>query len=274
MSSSALQDIVALLGSPAAGNPAQYLFERAIDAAELDWRFVTFDVADASAAAAIEGVRALGFRGCLLSGPLRTAALAHVASASPSAAFAGAISLIERRADGLVGHMTDGRGIVEAIRGHVDPAGKSAVVIGADASGRAAALELALAGAAAVLVADPDTEAAEALVASLAAVHATETSTLDAGTAIIVPERVGIVVVGPAIAANGKIDGLRPDHVVADVALGGRPSAAVRQAAALGCCLVDGIEIRAAQTAIDFQTISGVEPDVDMLREALEEFLS
>ena len=53
MTSSALQDIIALLGCPAAGNPAQYLFERAIDAADLDWRFVTCDVAEADVAEAI-----------------------------------------------------------------------------------------------------------------------------------------------------------------------------------------------------------------------------
>ena len=34
MTSSALQDIIALLGCPAAGNPAQYLYERAIEALE------------------------------------------------------------------------------------------------------------------------------------------------------------------------------------------------------------------------------------------------
>ena len=45
MTSVALQEIVALLGCPAAGNPAQYLFERLIQAAGLDWRFLTFDVA-------------------------------------------------------------------------------------------------------------------------------------------------------------------------------------------------------------------------------------
>ncbi|MEI6637827.1 MAG: hypothetical protein WCO99_14775, partial [Planctomycetota bacterium] len=63
MTSPALQEIIALLGCPAAGNPAQYLFERAIEAAELDWRFITFDVAADDVAAAVAGAAALGFRG-------------------------------------------------------------------------------------------------------------------------------------------------------------------------------------------------------------------
>ena len=44
MTSPALQEVVALLGCPAAGTPAQYLFERMIAATGLDWQFVTLDV--------------------------------------------------------------------------------------------------------------------------------------------------------------------------------------------------------------------------------------
>ena len=46
------------------------------------------------------------------------------------------------------------------------------------------------------------------------------------------------------------------------------------EATAAGCCLVDGLEIRAVQAAIDFQSLTGVEADVEMLREALDEYLS
>jgi len=49
MTSPALQEVIALLGAPAAGNPAQYLFERAIAAAGLDWQFVTCDGCSPSA---------------------------------------------------------------------------------------------------------------------------------------------------------------------------------------------------------------------------------
>lgn len=274
MTSSALQEIIALLGCPAAGNPAQYLFERAIEAAELDWRFVTCDVAEADVAEAIAGVRVLGLRGCLLSGRLRSAAMPHVSITSPSAAFAGAISLIERRPDGLAGHMTDGRGIVEAVRAHGDPTGKAALVIGADACGRAASLELALAGAAAIVVADPHAAAAASLVEALTAVHGTQASTLDWAGQLAVPDHVGIVVLCPIATTRVSPESLRPDLLVADATLAGQLSAAAALAADRGCCVVDGIEIHAAQTAIEFHALTGVEPDAEMLREALEEFLS
>lgn len=274
MTSPALQDIIALLGCPAAGQPAQYLFERAIEAAGLDYRFVTCDVPPDEVAAALAGVKSLGFRGCLLAGPLRAAALPLMASASPSAAFAGAVSLIERRGDGLAGHMTDGRGLVEAVRAHIDPAGRGVLVIGADACGRAAALELALAGASSVTVGDPDGARARDLVDALSGGHAAAASLLDWQASPAIPPEAQIVVLSPAAACWPAPAGLRPDLVVADAWLAGDRSTAAAAAADAGGCVVDGIEIHSAQTAIDFQTLTGSEAEIDMLREALEEFLS
>ena len=79
VAAAALQEVVALLGCPAAGNPAQYLFERMIAAAGLDWQFVTLDVPPERIAEAIAGVSAMGFRGCLLAGALRTSPSGHCA---------------------------------------------------------------------------------------------------------------------------------------------------------------------------------------------------
>lgn len=275
MTSPALQDIIALLGCPAAGNPAQYLFERAIEAAGLDSRFLSVDVDQPHLADALAGVAAMGFRGCLLSGPLRAAALPLVAAATPAASFAGAVNLIERKTGVLTGHMTAGRGLVEALRAHITPSGTKALVIGAGGRGRAAALELSLAGAAGIVIADRDAARAAALVEALQPLDAAAAWTIDAATGVEVPAEVDIVVVATSGGKVGlKLAGLRGDLVVADWALDAEPSAAGRQALESGGCLVDGLEIHAAETAIDFHELTGVETDPDMLRDALDEFLS
>lgn len=283
MTSPALQDIIALLGCPAAGNPAQYLFERAIESAGLDCRFLSVDVAEPRLAEALGGVAAMGFRGCLLSGPLPAAALPLVAHVTPAASFAGAVNLVEQRTGPLTGHMTAGRGIVEALRAHIDPSGTKALVIGAGSRGRAAALELSLAGAAGIAIADRDGERAGALVAALEALDAAAAWKVD-GTAVVeVPDDVDIVVIAPPSGgADGKepfkeplrLGGLRAALVVADCVVAAEPSPAGRQALDGGACLVDGLEIHAAQTAIDFHELTGLEADPEMLRDALDEFLS
>jgi shikimate dehydrogenase len=277
MTSPALQEVVALLGCPAAGTPAQYLFERMIAAAGLDWQFVTLDVQPERIAEAIQGATAMGFRGCLLSGALRSAAVSAVASASPAATFAGAVSLIERQPTGASGHMTDGRGVLEALRSHIDPVGMGVLIVGAGAAARATALELSLAGAGEILVCDRTPERAAALVDALADLAAAPASAVPWEAAIAIPDRVRIVVA--AVPANGpksvvSFSGLRPDLVVADLALVSQPAPLVSDARAAGACVIDGLEIHAARTAIDFHTLTGIETDTELLRDALDEFFS
>lgn len=274
MTSPALPDIIALLGRPAAGNPAQYLFERAIERAGVDARFVSADIQPAALAAALAGAAALGFRGCLLAGPLREAALPLVASASPAATFAGAAGLLELDAAGFTAHMTDGRGAVEALRAHRDPAGRRALVVGAAATGRAVALELALAGAAGVAVCDRDAARAAALVAALAGLAPADATVLESPDAITVPEDTGIVVVTSPPEETPPFVGLRADLVVVDCRPAGAPAGLAGIVTANGACLVDALEVHAVRAAIDFRTLTGAEADVDLLRDALDEFLS
>lgn len=264
-----------MLGCPAAGNPAQYLCERAAADAGLDVRFFTADVEPAELSAALAGAAAMGFRGCLLAGPLEAAALPLVAAASPAATFSGAVNLVQRQAETLFGHFTTGRGVVAALRGHVDPAGVRVLVVGAGPAGRAVALEVALAGAAGVVVCDRDALRAEALAEALRnAAAAAPVEVLEHGAAIEVPADIGIVVVAVDDGEPPLFTGLRADHVIADLAVGAVPSPVARQAAGGGACLVDGQEIHAARLAIDFQTLTGAATDPDVLRDALDEFLS
>ena len=274
MTSAALQDIVALLGRPAAGNPAQYLFERAIERAGLDARFISADVSPERLADALAGATALAFRGCLLAGPLREAVLPLAAAASPAATFAGAATLVTRDAAGFTAHMTDGRGVVEAIRAHRDPAGRSALVVGAGPTGRAAALELSLAGAAGVVVSDRDPERARALADALRSLDVANVAVLEADPAVDVPGDAAIVVVAVPTTDLPPFTGLRADLVVAECDPVAQPSALAALVAASNACFVDGLEVHAVRTAIDFRTLTGVDTDVDLLREALDEFLS
>ena len=276
MTSPALQEIVALLGCPAAGNPAQYLFERALAAVGLDWRFLTLDVHPDRLAEALGGVDAMGFRGGLLSGPLQTLSIPLLASLSPAARFAGAASLIDRQPTGLIGHMTDGRGVIEALRSHADLSAARILVAGAGPTGRAAALELALAGVAEILVTDRSPETAAALADALRGLETSaEIGILASDTPTEIPERVGIVVASRvADDPRGQFAALRSDLVVADTELVDQPSTLVTAAHKAGCCVIDGLEVHVEKTAIDFQVLTGNEPDPDMLREALEEFLS
>lgn len=274
MTSPALQEIIALLGCPAAGNPAQYLHERALTEAALDWRFLTLDVAPERIGAALAGIDAMGFRGCVLSGPLRGHAAPHVATLSPAATFSRAVSLVERQPTGLVGHMTDGRGLLEALRSHIDPTGTRILLVGAGPAARAAALELSLARAAEILVCNRTADRAADLVEALSAIDGTAAAALPWQPEITVPDQVDIVISAVPAEAAPALAGLRKDLVVADFALVSQPAPVVAAAQKHGACTIDGLEIHCEKTAIDFHTWTGIDPDTDLLRELLDEYLN
>jgi shikimate 5-dehydrogenase len=151
------------------------------------------------------------------------------------------------------------------------------LVLGAGAAARAAALELSLAGVAEIIICDRTPERAASLVDALTAMAAAPASALPWEAAIAIPERVGIVVT--AVPADGQkpaapLAGLRPDLVVADLALVSQPAPVVTAARNAGACVIDGLEIHCERTAIDFHLLTGLKADTEMLRDALDEFFS
>ena len=109
----ALQEIVCCLGQPVAGNPTQYMMEKAFVAAGLDWRYLTLEVPAEKLADAVRGLRALGFRGANFTIPHKVAVIPLLNELSPAAELMGAVNCIKRDGDKLLGENTDGKGFVQ-----------------------------------------------------------------------------------------------------------------------------------------------------------------
>jgi shikimate dehydrogenase len=276
MNESAIPAITALFGCPAAGQPAQFLFERALAAAELDWRFLTCDVPESSVEQALQGAIAMGFRGCLLTGPLRQRAATLVDESSPAASFTAAVSRIDFREGKLLGDMTEGRGAVEAIRLHIEPADQGILVLGTDATARAVALELTLGKAGVVILADSDREALSAAAEAVAGLEAAPVAACHWQDRLKIPADVKILVAAGPIDATqaAKIEGLRADMIVVDLLVASQVSPLIAAAKHHGCCTVDGLDVRCEQAAIDFQAWTGLAADTEVLRDALDEYFS
>ena len=112
--SAALQELVCCMGQPVAGNPTQFMMERAFSAAGLDWRYLTFEVAPAQLADAVRGMRALGFQGGNFTIPHKVAVISLLDGLSQSAELMGAVNCVYRQGDQLIGDNTDGKGFLRS----------------------------------------------------------------------------------------------------------------------------------------------------------------
>lgn len=276
----ALQEICCCFGQPVAGNPTQYMMERAFAAAGLDWRYLTLEVAPADLGDAVRGMRAMGFHGGNITKPHKCEVIQYLDRTSESAGLMGAVNTIIREGRDLVGENTDGKGFVQSLRGVTDPADKRVVLLGAGGAARAIAVELGLAGAAEITVVNRTPERGQELVDLLNdRVHVAARLTRWEGD-FAVPEGTDVVINATSIGLfepDERVplaeDTLRPGIVVADVVFNPPDTRLLSAARQRGCTSLDGLGMLVNQAAIAFAIWTGIEADAGVMREAVEEFL-
>lgn len=277
----ALQEIVCCLGQPVAGNPTQYMMEKAFVAAGLDWRYLTLEVPAEKLADAVRGLRALGFRGANFTIPHKVAVIPLLNELSPAAELMGAVNCIKRDGDKLLGENTDGKGFVQSLKPVLDPAGKKIVIIGAGGAARAIAVELGLSGAAEIVVVNRSNPRGQDLVTLLNdRVKVASRLEVLKGDYVVPPET-DVLINATSIGLGDAqarvpvdVNSLRKELVVADVIFNPPRTRLIRDAEQRGCRTLDGLGMLVNQAVIGFKIWTGVDPDAAVMRDALEEFLN
>jgi shikimate dehydrogenase len=162
-----LQEVVLCLGQPVAGNPTQYMMEKAFAAAGLDWQYLTCEVPPEKLADAMAGIRALGFKGANFTIPHKVAVIPYLDELSSAASLMGAVNCVNRIGDKLIGDNADGKGFLQSLRETCNPAGMTVAILGAGGAARAIAVELTLAGVAQIIIVNRQRERGESLTSLL-----------------------------------------------------------------------------------------------------------
>lgn len=280
MADSALQELVCCMGQPVAGNPTQFMMERAFVAAELDWRYLTLEVSPDNLEDAMRGLRAMGFRGANFTIPHKVAVIQYLDELSEAAELMGAVNCVNRVDDKLVGENTDGKGFVDSLRGVTDVAGKRVVILGAGGAARAIAVELGLSGVADITIVNRTEQRGQELADLLSdKVKITARYVAWEGDHSV-PEDVDILINATSIGLGDAdarvavdVESMRESLVVADVVFNPAQTRFLRDATDRGCTPLDGLGMLVNQGVIGFRIWTGVEPDAQVMREALEEYL-
>lgn len=141
--------LAVVLGHPIAHSLSPAMHNAAFRAAGVNAVYCAFDVPPARLGAAVAGLRALGFLGANVTAPHKEAVADLVDGLESEARDAAAVNTLYWRESALWGANTDGAGFLLALRGRagLDPAGKTAVVLGAGGAARGVGLALARGGA-------------------------------------------------------------------------------------------------------------------------------
>ena len=280
MTSQSLQEILCCIGYPLGGNPTQYLMEKSFALAELDWRLMTAEVKPDDLAAAVAGMRALGFRGGVISRPHNNAVVPLLDGLSDTAQITQQVTLLDRQDDRLVGDDTVGKGLLLAVQRQRDIAGLRCVLLGAGSAARSVAVELALAGASELLIANRTVERADELASLIIGNTSTSAGTLAWDEELELPERVDLLVNATSVGTGEytanlplETDTFDPAMLVADLTLAPPETSLLRTAATAGCPTIDGLTMIVEQALYALHRWTSIEADPIPVREWLEEFL-
>ncbi len=283
MSSQPQQDVCCLMGEPVAGNPTQYMLEKAFDAARLDWRFLTFEVSPLELEGALHGARIFEFHGIMLAPPHRSRVQPYLEVLGDAARISGQVNCIQQKDGQLHGYNTEGR----ALRQLLEQAGSlkdaKVTILGAGRLARAIAAELSLVGVGELIFACREPASAEALVETLK-----NQTPLEHCSVIKIDEQNPLGVDGncQALINATPVGRNEPDEhlplllenisstaIVADVVYNPPQTWLMRAAADRDCATIDGLTLLIEQAALAFEIWTGASADRQAMREAVEEFL-
>jgi shikimate dehydrogenase len=272
-----MQELVAVFGQPVAENPTQVMIEAAFRDMNLDWRYLTIEVAPVDLPDAIRGMRAMNFRGGNCTIPHKVAVIPLLDDLTPTAKAIGAVNCIVRRGDKLLGDNTDGKGFLQSVQELGPVAGKRAVLLGAGGAARAVGVELLNAGAAHVTVVNRSEKRGQELVAVLQKVAPGKADFVLWQGDYPVPADTDILINSTSIGlfpdtsrVPVRRDTLRPTMVVCDVIPNPPRTAFLAEAAAAGCRTLDGLGMLVNQGVIGIRLWTGRDPKPAVMRQALE----
>lgn len=281
--------ICGIFGHPVEHSFSPAMHNAAFNAAGLDFAYVPFPVEPDHLPAAVEAVKALGLVGVNVTIPHKKAVLPLLDDLTDEARLIGAVNTVVNRSGRLHGNNTDGRGFLRSIseKAGFTPAGKVVLILGAGGAARAVAIQLALAGAKRLLLANRSHARAGELASFIAEKTGVktelvpwpkrefETLPVDAllGSDLIVQTTPLGMHPNHEETIPLPFDRFRPGQVVCDLVYNPVETLFLRKAGLAGATVVDGLGMLLYQGALAFELWTGMAAPVEVMRKALKEVL-
>jgi shikimate dehydrogenase len=252
-------------GWPVAHSRSPAMQNAALAAAGLhDWRYLHLPLPPELFAETVRALPGAGFRGVNVTIPHKEAAIALADTASEAARAIGAANTLTFEDGTIEAENTDWTGLLDAMP---DPAGKTALVLGAGGAARAAVYALLRAGAADVAVWNRTPERARTLALALGA-RAVERPT--AADIVVNCTSVGLAETESTFKALPlQADDWGVGSCVVDMVYREGDTRLLEAARTRGAVVIGGLEILIAQGAASFERWTGRSAPRQAMREAV-----
>lgn len=271
---------VVLFGDPVAHSVSPAMHNAAFAALGLLGQYASRRVPREELLSAVEGLRAGAYRGANVTVPHKEAVAALVDALSDDAAAIGAVNTIVREGETLRGENTDARGLLAALEDDLGavPYGMRILLLGAGGAARAAAVALLSHGPASLTVYNRDGARAARLTEALRERYGGRVGAVGEDEAREEGSDVDLIVNATSAGLDGvslPLSGLqpRPGAALYDMVYTPSPTPLMRELAAQGINVADGLSMLVAQAGVAFTLWTGQAAPLAVMRAAAEAVL-
>jgi shikimate dehydrogenase len=274
--------ICAIIGEPVEHSLSPAMHNAAYKKMGLDYLYLPLLVKSAHLKQAVEGLRALNFRGFNVTMPHKVSIIPLLDSLDSLAEKIGAVNTVVNENGELRGSNTDGPGFLQALLEHgVEPEGKNTVVLGAGGASRAISYVLARRGARlTILNRKLELDWADDIAGFIRADLGVAVKVMELGVA-----QLKSALAGAEILVNATSVGMSPDvanslvpaemlrdgMTVYDVIYTPLKTRLLQEAAAAGCRTISGVDMLAWQGVLCFEKWTGQPVPMELMqREAIK----
>lgn len=262
--------LAGVIGHPIAHSRSPKLFQHWLKTYNRSGFYIPMDVTEVDLETVIRTLPRMGFVGCNVTLPHKTAILEIADLATDRATLIGAANTLIFRKDGKIhADNTDGYGFISNLRQGAPgwaPSIGPAAVLGAGGASRAVIASLIDVGVTEIFLSNRTRPKAEALKSAFGT-KVTVVDWVQAGNMI---EEAATVVNTTSLGMEGQpelrvpLDGLRRGTVVTDLVYTPLRTRLIQEAEAAGCVVVDGLGMLLHQAVPGFERWFGVRPEVDV----------
>lgn len=274
--------ICGIMGYPVGHSFSPLMYNAAFQERALDYVYVPFAVEPVLLPAAVEAIRALELVGVNVTVPHKQAVLPLLDEISDEARLIGAVNTVINDSGCLIGDNTDGKGFLRSLleQSGCNPAGKTALIIGAGGAARAVAVRLALSGVKRIVLYNRSKERAAELAKLLiektgvpvevALWPEKGAKSLLAPTDLVVqatpvgmtPEQNSVVPLPDSF--------FRPGQVVFELIYNPEQTILMQRAARTGALVLNGLGMLLYQGVLSFEMWTGEVAPLEVMRESLQ----
>jgi shikimate dehydrogenase len=272
--------LLGLIGDPVEHTISPYMHNAGFNYYNLDYLYVPFQVKRLNLKTAIKGAESLGFKGLNVTIPHKIDVIQYLDRIDETAELIGAVNTIHFD-DEIKGYNTDGLGAVRSIEELETIENKKIVILGAGGASRAISFQTIINGAGKVLIANRTREKALELVKNLKDNLEADVKVIDLKEQLIKELNDTDILINttpigmyPNINQKPLVTSqmMHDDLIVYDIIYNPLNTVLLNEAIKAGAKTISGINMLIYQGIESFKIWTGMEPPVEVFRDALREF--